>query len=164
MNKSTNLIYLQNAVLLFLIICAGSCASSRKISSVSSPVDKVIQTARTYTGTPYKYGGTTRAGMDCSALLMISFKSAGIDVPRTSHAQSQFGKKSSLATLQKGDLVFFSAKKGRGKITHVGMVTEVNGKNEVKFIHASTKLGVVENNIFSDYYRAIFVKARRPVL
>lgn len=129
------------------------------------PLDKVaqiIETARSFTGTPYRWGGTTRAGMDCSGLMMVSFQSAGISLPRTSDAQSQYGKKSSLEALKVGDLVFFAANKGNGKISHVGLVTEVNGKREVKFIHASTKLGVVENNIYSDYYRRIFVKARRP--
>jgi cell wall-associated NlpC family hydrolase len=64
--------------------------------------------------------------------------------------------------LQPGDLVFFSKKKGRRKITHVGMVTEVKRGKNVQFIHSSTKLGVVENNLLSNYYRGIFVKARRP--
>lgn len=126
-------------------------------------VAKVIETARSFTGTPYRWGGTTRAGMDCSGLMLISFQAAGISLPRTSDQQSQYGKKSSLDALQVGDLVFFAANKGNGKISHVGLVTEVNGKREVKFIHASTKLGVVENNIYSDYYRKIFVKARRPL-
>jgi cell wall-associated NlpC family hydrolase len=136
--------------------------TTKKTEAPSDKVDKIIKIARSYTGTPYRWGGTTRAGMDCSGLMMISFQAGGISLPRTSDSQSQYGKKSSLEALQKGDLVFFAANKGNGKITHVGLVTEVKGKKEVKFIHASTKLGVVENNIYSDYYRGIFVKARRP--
>lgn len=156
-----------------LLTLASSCSSSKSTASHSSrsktaksaPVSKqakVISTARSYMGTPYKWGGTTRSGLDCSGLLVTSFKSAGIDLPRTSADQSKYGKKVSMYSLQPGDLLFFSAKKGRGKITHVGMVTEVRGRNEVMFIHASTSLGVVENNLHSDYYRKIFIKAQRP--
>jgi cell wall-associated NlpC family hydrolase len=113
-------------------------------------------------GTPYKWGGTSRSGLDCSGLLLISFRSAGIDIPRTSSDQSKMGKEVSLYQLKPGDLVFFAAKKhNRRKITHVGLVTYVHGNHNIQFIHASTKLGVVENNIYTDYYRRIFVKARR---
>lgn len=131
-------------------------------NKVHPKINKVIETARSFTGTPYKWGGTTRAGMDCSGLICVSYQAAGIPIPRTSAEQSKFGKVSSLESIKEGDLVFFAANKGNGKITHVGLITEVNGKNDVKFIHASTKLGVVENNLHSDYYRKIYIKARRP--
>ncbi len=119
----------------------------------------VIAAARTYTGTPYRWGGTTRAGMDCSGLLVTAFDRCGMTLPRTSNEQSQAGRLVSLYDVAPGDLVFF-ATKGR-RISHVGMVTEVRGKNDVQFIHASSSLGVVESNLFSDYYRKNFVKARR---
>lgn len=135
----------------------------RRLNHTDTQTKKIIGAARGYTGTPYRWGGTTRAGMDCSGLLVVAFQAGGAKLPRTSSEQSKVGKNISLYELQPGDLVFFAASKGRpGKITHVGMVTEVRGKHNVQFIHASTKLGVVENNIYSDYYRRIFVKARRP--
>lgn len=180
------------ALLLLCLLCIGlvSCSSSKKSSTrykapskrhasapesrepkvvesleekvVESPQQKVVFTARSYMGTPYKWGGTTRAGMDCSGLLVSSFRAAEINLPRTSGEQSKFGKRVSLYELQPGDLLFFAAKQGRGKITHVGMVTEVRGRDEVMFIHASSSLGVVEANLHSDYYRKIFIKAQRP--
>lgn len=171
-------------LLLFCLLCGAifSCSSSKKSSSrynappkrhakapesrqpkaIESPQQKVVLTARSYTGTPYKWGGTTRTGMDCSGLLVSSFRAADINLPRTSGEQSKYGKRVSLYELQPGDLVFFAAKKGRGKITHVGMVTEVRGRDEVMFIHASSSLGVVEANLHADYYRKIFIKAQRP--
>lgn len=95
-------------------------------------------------------------------MLCVSYKSAGLSLPRTSAEQSKFGKPVKLGALEPGDLVFFSKKKGRKKITHVGMVTMVRNKKDIRFIHSSTKLGVVENNLMSNYYRGVFVKARRP--
>jgi probable lipoprotein NlpC len=126
-------------------------------------VKKVIKTARSFMGTPYRYGGTTRKGMDCSGLLCTSFKSVDVMLPRTSEEQSRFGKTIDLDDIREGDLVFFSERKGSKKVSHVGMVTEVNGSQEVKFIHASTKLGVSEADLYSPYFIKIFVKAIRPL-
>ncbi|WP_017730250.1 C40 family peptidase [Nafulsella turpanensis] len=144
--------------------CSSSKSGSRSVSAkkADSQQQKVISTARSFIGTPYKWGGTTRSGMDCSGLLVTSFRAAGIDLPRTSAGQSDYGRSVSIYELQPGDLVFFAANKRRGKITHVGMVTEVRGRNEVLFIHASSSLGVVEANLHSDYYRKIYRKAQRP--
>ena len=147
---------------LILLIFFFSCISSKNRSYVDPQVRTVINTARSYTGTPYRYGGTSKRGMDCSGLLCVSYQKAGLNIPRTSAEQSKFGKPVKMNELQPGDLVFFSKKKGRKKITHVGMVTTVKKGKDIQFIHSSTKLGVVENNLLSDYYRGIFVKARRP--
>lgn len=160
--------------LLLLILLTTACGSSKKAYTSASqpsrkattkrvsPQDQVISSARTYIGVPYKWGGTTRAGLDCSGLLVCSFKTANISLPRTSAEQAKYGRLVSIHELQPGDLVFFATGRRRGKITHVGMVTEVRDRKDVRFIHASTKLGVVENNLYSDYYRKNFIKARRP--
>jgi cell wall-associated NlpC family hydrolase len=129
---------------------------------VNRDIHKVIQTARTYRGTPYRYGGTTRIGMDCSGLLCTSFKAIDVNLPRTSNEQSQFGEKVRTKEIRPGDLVFFSESPFSSRISHVGMVTEVKGPEEVFFIHASTSLGVMEDNLFSNYYQKIFLKAVRP--
>lgn len=157
-------------LLAFLAFGLSSCGGSKNThssakrgrSKAPAKQQQVVETARSYIGTPYKWGGTTRAGLDCSGLLVCSFREANIKLPRTSAEQSKYGKSVSLYQLQPGDLLFFAAKKGRGKITHVGMVTEVKGRDKVMFIHASSSLGVVENNLHSDYYRKIFRKAQRP--
>lgn len=133
-----------------------------EVKSQQRDIAKVIQTARSYRGTPYRWGGTTRIGMDCSGLLCTSFKAIDVNLPRTSNEQSQFGERVSSRDLRPGDLVFFSESKFSKQITHVGMVTDVKGPNQVFFIHASTSLGVTEDNLFSNYYQKIFLKAVRP--
>lgn len=147
------------AVPLFLV----SCAAGKKASVRETRVERLISSARTYIGTPYRYGGTTRSGMDCSGLLMNSFRAIEINLPRNSEAQSKVGAEVKMKDLQPGDLVFFATGRKRRKITHVGLVTEVRGREDVKFIHASSSLGVVETNIYADYYQKRFRGARRVI-
>lgn len=140
-----------------------SCASTKKINARDDKVDRVIAAARTYIGTPYRYGGTTRSGMDCSGLLINAFREIEMPLPRSSADQSKVGQEVGMKDLAPGDLVFFATGKKKRKITHVGLVTEVNDRNNVKFIHASSRVGVVEVNIYSDYYQKNFRTARRVI-
>lgn len=132
----------------------GGAAPSHDIASV-------IEAARSYQGTPYKYGGTTRQGMDCSGLLCASFEAIQVQIPRSSNEQAVWGTPVRPQELQAGDLVFFGASPGSSAITHVGMVTDVSSEG-VQFIHSSTSQGVVENSLESDYYLSRFIKAVRP--
>ena len=142
------------------VTAPANTASSKK--AASGQATQVIKTARSYMGTPYRYGGNTRKGMDCSGLLCTSFQTVNVKLPRTSQEQSNYGRDVRLNDIEPGDLVFFAERKGSSKVSHVGMVTEVRSKNEVKFIHASTSRGVTEDNLFAEYYQKIFVKAIRP--
>ena len=123
-------------------------------------VRNIITTARNYTGTPYKYGGTTRNGMDCSGLVTVAFNSANFKLPRVSADMANVGREVKIKDLRPGDLVFFITGK-EDKISHVGIVTDVRGKEDIVFIHAADS-GVKEDNLFTKYYQKTFVKATRP--
>jgi lipoprotein Spr len=113
-------------------------------------IDGILTEAETYLGTPYRYGGMTRNGIDCSAFVLSVFgAAAGLSLPRVAASQSQEGEKIEKENLQKGDLIFFSH--GR-RISHVGIVEEVTEDGEVKFIHAATSKGVMVSSLNDSYW------------
>lgn len=135
-------------------------ATKMEEPTTETQVDAVVETALTFTGVRYKYGGTTRKGMDCSGLLYTSFLENDIALPRTSHMLSEEGKKIKVNKVQKGDLLFFKTRRGKSKINHVGLVVDVQ-EEEVKFIHSTTSRGVIVSSLREGYWNHAFVKATR---
>jgi len=132
--------------------------NSRKNST--SKADNIINTALQFSGVRYKYGGTTKKGMDCSGLLYVAFGEHDVQLPRVSRNMAEEGHKVRIKNVEKGDLLFFSTKK-RGKgINHVGMVVAVEN-DEIKFIHASSSRGVIVSSLREGYWNYAFVKATR---
>lgn len=125
-------------------------------------VSKVISAAKAYIGTPYKYGGTSGKGIDCSGLMMQCYKKINVKLPRTAKEQSKYGKKVSWGSLKPGDIVFFKFKQKREKWYHSGMITSAKDK-KIRFIHASSSKGVVESNLMADYYRKNVKSFRRVI-
>ena len=132
-------------------------------ANASREIVTVIETARSFQGTPYKYGGTSRLGMDCSGLLYNSFAAINVAIPRSSNEQALWGEPVKPQDLKVGDLVFFGASPGSNAITHVGLVTEATPEG-VQFIHSSSSSGVIENSLETDYYLSRYIKAVRPRL
>lgn len=115
----------------------------------------VIQEAYRFLGVPYKFGGTSPNGLDCSAFVQHCYKVLGIELPRTAHEQALVGVPVTEDQLQAADRLYFAGRDGR--ITHTGIYIG-NGY----FIHASSRNGAVSISRLDDpLYRRMFVGARR---
>lgn len=123
--------------------------------------DKIIEVAKASIGLPYKQGGTTKKGFDCSGLVMTSFAKEGVFLPRASYEMVNEGTDVDLKNIKRGDLVFFKTNPNRpNKVSHVGLVTSVDD-GTVYFIHSTNKKGVIISNTKEDYYKRTFFKAKR---
>jgi lipoprotein Spr len=124
-------------------------------------IDNILSEASTYLGTPYRYGGMTRKGIDCSAFVLSVFgAAAGLTLPRVAASQSQEGEAIDKENLQKGDLIFFSHGK---RISHVGIVENVTEEGEVMFIHAATSKGVMVSSLNDSYWGPKYRFAKRVI-
>ena len=106
-------------------------------------------------------GGMNKSGIDCSGLMCVSFSSENVSLPRTSSAQSQQGQSIKKADVKVGDMVFFGGYKGSKRVSHVGVISKIEGEKEVFFIHTSTRRGVVEDNLYSRHWVEVFISAKR---
>lgn len=123
--------------------------------------DLLVEEAKKYIGIPYKFGGCTKSGFDCSGYLIYVYSKFDIQLPRTSIEQSKFGKRVGKRRLRKGDLIFFRGSNARKrKIGHVGIVVS-NKKEPIQFIHASTSRGIIISSLSTEYYKVRYRKARR---
>ncbi|WP_405608279.1 C40 family peptidase [Polaribacter sp. Asnod1-A03] len=139
-----------------------SCSSSKTVikneNKPFSKVDKIVSKALTYKGVRYKYGGTTKRGMDCSGLVYIAYNSQNIQLPRVSREMAKIGTKIALNKVEKGDLLFFKTNKNHKKINHVGLVIS-NKKGDIRFLNGTTSKGVIISSLLEKYWRNAFVKA-----
>jgi len=113
-------------------------------------------------GTRYKYGGTSKDGMDCSGLVFTSYLQENISLPRSSRAMSLEGDRLKLAEVNIGDLLFFETNKNKKVINHVGLVIEVQ-PGHIFFIHSTTSRGVIISSLADGYWFEHFVMARRLI-
>jgi cell wall-associated NlpC family hydrolase len=118
--------------------------------------EKILFEVVKFLDTPYKYGGNTDSGIDCSAFTKQVFEnSVNIELPRSAREQYSVGGKISKEELKFGDLVFFNTRR-RNNPGHVGIYL---GDNQ--FAHASRKLGVTVSTLEEKYYKTRFSGARR---
>ncbi|REE27498.1 cell wall-associated NlpC family hydrolase [Winogradskyella pacifica] len=161
--------------LILLIFIVSSCKSKKtysskktqthsvKVNTTAKPTaeaESIVKYAKTFDGTRYKYGGTTKSGMDCSGLIYTSYKKHDVNLPRTTSGLKGTGEWIDLKEVNVGDLVFFATNKNSRNVNHVGIVTNVRTGN-VEFIHASTSRGVMISSIAEKYWYFSFVQARR---
>ncbi len=130
-------------------------------ASGASPALKEIwpglnKASASYLGTPYVWGGTTREGIDCSALTQNTFGENRVKIPRVSRDQWKTGDK--VEDLREGDLIFFNTL-GAG-VSHVAMVVDAKQK---KFIHASSSKGVMYADLDNKWFGQRYLGARRVV-
>ena len=148
---------------LSLLLLLTSCGSSKRtaVKEIStSKTERIIKRAQAFSGTRYKFGGTTRKGMDCSGLIYVAFQKENIVLPRVSRDMAQRGKPVKNIDIDTGDLLFFRTSKSGKRINHVGLVTKVDG-DDIYFIHATTSKGVLTSNLNERYWNRAYVMARR---
>jgi cell wall-associated NlpC family hydrolase len=158
------------SVIVVVVMASGSvaCSSNQPFRSVpGSQSDSVViqsdgvigeraaAVALNQVGVPYRYGGSSPSGFDCSGLVHYSYANAGKTVPRTTAGLWADLAPVETRDMRTGDLLFFRI---AGKMSHVGMY--LGGG---RFVHApSTGRVVTVERLGSDYYRKAFIRAGRP--
>ena len=112
--------------------------------------NRLLEHVDEWYGTRYRYGGTSKSGIDCSAFVQAVYLSAfAVSLPRTARDQYRNSRIISATEMKTGDLVFFNT---TGGISHVGIYLQNN-----KFVHASTSQGVTVSDMFDPYYLKRFI-------
>lgn len=140
------------------------CSSSRHLSpppnsQLADPIMVIAglndQLAHWH-GTPYRYGGMSHNGVDCSGFVLVTFRDKfALTLPRETRQQATIGTEVDKDDLIPGDLVFFKTGAGSSGL-HVGIYDTDN-----QFIHASTSHGVMRSSLDNVYWRQVFWQARR---
>ncbi len=151
------------ACALLLCACAGTVPppvqpDAMVPGATASPkAEKIIRTARSLIGAPYKWGGySPQTGFDCSGFIWYVYHSNGVNLPRMSWQQLGAGDPVARRDIRPGDLVFHQVDKG-GKSLHVGVVTDRG-----TFVHSpSSGKRVMESNINSPFWAEHYLGARR---
>ncbi len=163
--KSSLIDFMQKRIIYFLLIAFAltGCRSSNTAmhKEVERQTEMLLTCANKYLGVSYKGGGANPKGFDCSGYVQYVYGQVGYALPRNTEQLASFGSEVK-RELKKGDLVFFRNRdKRRGKIGHVGIVTEVDKDGDFLFIHSSTSSGVRVDSGAQEYYKQRYVCARR---
>ena len=119
-------------------------ASVVPVSRGTNRADEMISYAKSFVGSPYRYGGQSPKGFDCSGYLKYVYRNLGIEMPRTAAEQYNKGKKINENEAKPGDLVAFAS---RGSINHSGIY--LGGG---KFISSTSSSGVQITSVYGPYW------------
>ena len=117
--------------------------------------DKLNAAVNSYIGTPYRFGGDSERGIDCSAFTRRVYRSQNVELPQNSREQARVSASVAYPSVRTGDLIFFDTSIN-GTISHVGVYLGSN-----TFAHASSSRGVTKSSLREKYYVKRFVKGGR---
>ncbi|ALV92529.1 MULTISPECIES: NlpC/P60 family protein [Pantoea] len=145
-----------------LVLLLAGCSSHRapppngRLSDSITVIAQLNEQLTHWRGTPYRYGGLSRGGVDCSGFVYLTFRDQfAMQLPRSTIDQTDIGTRIDKSDLLPGDLVFFKTGSGENGL-HVGIYDTDN-----TFIHASTSQGVIRSSLDNVYWRKVFWQARR---
>lgn len=145
-------------VALFLAGCSSHRAPppNPRLADSITVVANLNEQLRNWWGAPYRYGGMSPSGVDCSGFVLMTFRDKfALQLPRETREQAEIGTKIDKSELLPGDLVFFKTGSGESGL-HVGIYDTDN-----QFIHASTSQGVTRSSLDNVYWHKKFWQARR---
>ena len=147
--------------LFFVLLPLCSCKTSKEVAYKQA--DEVVLYAAQFLNTPYRYGGATPQGFDCSGYVQYVYRKFGYTLPRTVSDQMKQGFKVKNKNLKPGDLVFFKGRDIKSRTAgHVGMVVQARKNGQFLFIHASNS-GVKIDDSRQTYYQPRYIGAKRII-
>jgi lipoprotein Spr len=155
--KLTSLFLALVALLIFLSTSANATTFDFYSKKTNEKIteDLVLKHYAQWEGVKYKFGGTGKAGIDCSAFIQKIYRNFDFHLPRTTKEQIKLGKDVRKHELELGDLVFFKTSKTS---RHVGIYI-----GNQKFIHASSTFGVTTSNLNNSFWSKTYEKSKRII-
>ncbi|HWR42992.1 C40 family peptidase [Sporomusa sp.] len=143
-------------LLVLMLVMANLPAFAAPKNPIKQETDNIVKTAEKYLKAPYRFGGESPKGFDCSGFVKYVYDRHGKKLPRTADVQYVTGKKVDRSSLKPGDLVFFNTYASGA--SHVGIYYD-NGR----FIHASSSRGVMISRLDEPYWKPRYLGARRII-
>lgn len=150
-------------LVLLVIVLLGGCAKKAVEPPVYLPSlglsqvevkNRLLRQYNEWRGVPYRNGGQSRNGIDCSAFVQLTYKQKfGMNLPRTTRQQSKIGGQVTTSGLRPGDLILFKTSR---RDRHIGIYLE-----KYKFIHVSTTTGVTISKMTDPYWHERYWQTRR---
>ena len=151
---------LSNCVRLFVACCVFALATlgASVASAAPDPGAEVADLAQQYVGSPYRWGGISPSGFDCTGFVLWVYSQFGVGLPHNEAGQLASGDRVGADDLQPGDILVFANTYRRG-LSHVGIYL-----GDGRFVHAVDEShGVLVSNLWDSYWGPRFVAASRPI-